>query len=68
MRPNPCICKVCGHNMGRSRVKDGRVRCNSCKTVFTITIRPIHKPSEASNADGKSLPSGESQALKGCNV
>ena len=38
-----CICKKCGHNMGRSRCKpfgEGwHVRCNSCKTHFVLKIR-----------------------------
>lgn len=35
---NPLLCKKCGHNMGRSRVKDGGVRCNNCKQEYTIHI------------------------------
>jgi hypothetical protein len=26
--------------MGRSRVKDGKVRCNKCKTVYDVSIKP----------------------------
>lgn len=39
-----CICKVCAHNMGRSRCKADLtnggwiVRCNKCKTVFNVSI------------------------------
>lgn len=36
----PIQCQVCQHNMGRSRVKDGKVRCNKCKTVYDVTVKP----------------------------
>jgi len=40
----PFHCPVCQHNMGRSRCRviDGKygVRCNNCKTVFNIEIKP----------------------------
>lgn len=43
-KKNPVICKVCSHNMGRSRCRiiDGHygVRCNNCKTVYDIIIKP----------------------------
>ncbi len=42
-KPGKTICKVCGHNMGRSRCRviDGAygVRCNKCKTVYDIIIK-----------------------------
>jgi hypothetical protein len=38
-----CICKVCKHNMGRSRCKPTNngwvVRCNKCKTYFEISVK-----------------------------
>lgn len=41
-KKDPCICQHCGHNMGRSRckVRDGDwvVRCNKCKTTYTVSI------------------------------
>lgn len=43
MKPPPIHCQVCNHNMGRSRVKGGRVRCNNCKTVYTVTLVPKEK-------------------------
>jgi len=37
------FCKKCKHNMGRSRCRmiDGTygVRCNKCKTVYSIEIK-----------------------------
>lgn len=36
---SPIHCQVCNHNMGRSRVKDGKVRCNKCKTVYDVSIK-----------------------------
>ena len=35
----PIHCQVCNHNMGRSRVKNGKVRCNKCKTVYDVSIK-----------------------------
>jgi hypothetical protein len=43
VKANPCICKVCSHNMGKSRVKGGQVRCNNCKTVFVVALVPKEK-------------------------
>lgn len=34
------LCKKCGHNMGRSRFRNGGVRCNKCKTQYTLIIKP----------------------------
>lgn len=44
MKPDFCICQKCKHDMKRSRVKDGKVRCNKCKTVYTVTINWDPKP------------------------
>ncbi len=49
-KPGKTICKVCSHNMGRSRCRmiDGKygVRCNKCKTVYDIivTFPASHSP------------------------
>lgn len=34
-------CKVCGHDMSRSRVKMATmtVRCNKCKSVYDVIIK-----------------------------
>lgn len=50
---DPILCKVCDHNMGRSRCRmfDGKygVRCNNCKTVYDIIIKPAtHSQPESS--------------------
>ena len=51
-KPDPILCKVCAHNMGRARCKvyHGKygVRCGKCKTVYEITISfpTTHSPNE----------------------
>lgn len=37
---SPIQCLVCQHNMGRSRVKDGKIRCNKCKSVYDVSVVP----------------------------
>lgn len=66
-KPDPCICQVCGHNMGRSRCRiiDGiyGVRCNKCKTVYTVTLKfpSSHSPA----AESESHEQAQDQSREG---
>lgn len=54
-KPGAILCKVCSHNMGRSRCRviDGKygVRCNKCKTVYDIIIKCPDSHSPQSDGD-----------------